>query len=72
MACKKKKKKTVEDMKGVGHYTWLALNRAGYNTPARLARASLEKLANLKVGKHRIRIGEDRAKKLKRTAARMK
>ncbi len=64
--------RTIEWLQGIGIYTSRALRRAGYDTLAKLAKASLDNLAVIKVGKHRISLGRKKAGKLKRQAARAK
>jgi len=62
----------VDELHGAGHHTVLALRRSGYKTLKQLARADLDKLADVKLGRHRIRLGRKKAARLKRQAARAK
>ena len=62
----------IDELHGAGHHTVLALKRNGYSTLGKLAKADLEKLSEVRVGSHRTRLGREKAKKLKRQAARAK
>ncbi len=62
----------IDELHGAGHHTVLALRRKGYDTLNKLAKADLDDLAEVRVGRHRTRLGREKAKKLKRQAARAK